>query len=106
MKKYILLFSVLLLFNCQRHNNTAQISTEQLETGLEVYSTFLSYMYMDTLSVHNSHDLLDSALVTHNMKKEDFINVIEYFKKHPDNFNKALTRINEQLIEMTEKPLE
>ena len=106
MKKFVLFFLILLFFNCQRDNKTAQISTDQLQTGLEVYSTFLSYMFMDTLSVNNSQDLLDSALVTHNMKKEDFINVIEYFKKHPENFNKALTQINEHLIELTDKSLE
>ena len=102
MKKFVLFILILLFFYCQHDNKTVQISSEQLETGLEVYSTFLSFMYMDTLSVQNSNDLLDSALATHNMKKEDFINVIEYFKKNPENFNKALTQINEHLNEMTD----
>ncbi|MBN2410881.1 hypothetical protein JXQ31_04255 [candidate division KSB1 bacterium] len=102
MKKPVIFFLLLLCLNCQHDNKTEQISSEQLETGLEVYTTFLSLMYMDTLSVQNSNDLLDSALTMHNMKKEDFINVIEYFKKHPDNFNKALTQINEHLNEMTD----
>ncbi len=104
MKKPVILFLFLLFLNCQHNNKTMQISSEQLETGLEVYTTFLNLMYMDSLSVQNSDDLLDSALTLHNMKKEDFINVIEYFKKHPDNFNKALEQINADLNKMTENP--
>jgi len=77
-----------------------QLSSEQLENGLDVYETFLRLTYMDTLSIRNSNELLDSALVIHNMKKDEFLNVIEYFKKHPDDFNKALTQINEHLNEL------
>ena len=102
MKKYFLYFLILGFFYCQHDNKTVQLSSEQLESGLDVYETFLRFTYMDTLSIRNSNELLDSALVIHNMKKDEFLNVIEYFKKHPDDFNKALTQINEHLNELSE----
>ncbi len=96
MKQLLALFAILLLFACNKEEQS-RLSSDTINLGTEVLKTYISLSAWDTVSVHTETMLLDSALKTHKMTRDEFNRVIVYFKNNPDRFNDKLAEINEHI---------
>ncbi|RPH99203.1 MAG: hypothetical protein EHM72_11770 [Calditrichaeota bacterium] len=60
----------------------------------QVYGTFLKLSQADSLGMHESSTLLDSALQLHQMSQAQFDTTLAYCEKNPDIFVSALEKFD------------
>ena len=99
MKQFLALLTVLLMFSCNSEEKS-RLSSEKIQLGTEVLKTYITLSALDTSAVHSEAQLFDSSLKMHNMTREEFNRIIDYFKNNPDRFNDELTEINEHIDQL------
>ncbi len=98
MKRYAILLFLLFIF-CSKPTVDKTIPDELIKKGLKVYTDYLERIQLDSLDTPKE-ELLDSSLVKFEMNEKDFVQVIEYYRSHPLQFNNTLTEINDHLNSM------
>ncbi|HPG38031.1 MAG TPA: hypothetical protein PLP19_06495 [bacterium] len=99
MKQVLALLIVLLLLSCTSEEKP-RLASDQIQLGTEVLKTYITLSAQDTTAVHSEAQLFDSSLKMHNMTREEFNRIVDYFKNNPDRINDELTEINEHIDQL------
>ena len=101
MKILIIISMLVMLCYCQQKQDYSLQSRRQ--AFIEFYRNYLQAVASDSLAKESRKAHMDSSLRQSGLSKRDIQTMVEYFNDHPEEFEKVLQEITQDLENNVEK---